>query len=78
MVKAVRTEEEEAARKEARAEAFAEAMKVVGIVIAIGVLSFAGLLAAALYRRKQKRKMRSMKRRKYMRELEERSRWDER
>ena len=69
---------EEAARKEARAEAFAEAMKVVGIVIAIGVLAFAGLLAAALYRRKQKRKMRSMKRRKYMRELEERSRWDER
>ena len=69
---------EEAAQREARAEAFAEAMKVIGIIAAVCVLAFAGLIAAVLYRRKQKRKKRSMKRRKYMRELEERSHWSER
>lgn len=69
---------EEAAKKEARAEAFAEAMKVVGIVAAVVVTAFAGLLSFAIYRRKQKRKMRRLRRQQYMRQLEERSRWDER
>lgn len=71
-------EEKKEEIKQEVVEGVSKVAKTAAVVIGIAAVGFAILLAYAIYRRKQRQKMRKMRRRQYLRELEERSHWDER
>ncbi len=71
-------EKTESEEKEEVKSGFPKFIKIVLIIIGIIAVGFGILLAYAIYRRKQKQKLRQLRRRQYLRQLEERSRWDER